>query len=304
MHKVLPFNISAKTLEQLGSKEKFWFIQNNERWLFKYSRENSGEHWSEKVAESLCIELRIPHAKYEIAESNERKGVVSKSVVPDGFRLVMGNEVLHATYSEYPKPNHNEEKFVRVKEHTISRVLGCLDKSKVLPPISDYDLGTLDAGDVFCGYLMLDALISNQDRHHENWAIIIDHASDKGYLSPTYDHAASLGHKLTDGERQERMLSKDKNRGISFFVSKARSELFKLRHDSKALLTVDAFNLAIERRPKARTHWLSKLAELSEERLKVIFSEFPPEILTDISKEFALGMIMENKKRLLDDSRS
>lgn len=51
VHAITP---SAEDLEQLGTKEKFWFHfpENPElSWLFKYSRTNTGEHWSEKVAE-------------------------------------------------------------------------------------------------------------------------------------------------------------------------------------------------------------------------------------------------------------
>ena len=157
-------------LEQLGSKEKFWFYKNDlpdERFLFKFSRINTGEHWSEKIAEKIAELLEIPHAKYHLAQFNERNGIYCESLVNSHERLVMGNEVLHAHDANgYPKPQpFSEKKFVKTREHTFSRIIGCLNFQKInCPPNSPVK----KASSLFCGYLLLDALISNQDRHHEN----------------------------------------------------------------------------------------------------------------------------------------
>lgn len=190
--------------------------------------------------------------------------------------MVMGNEVLHTTTVDYPQPLPPGQSAVRVKEHTVTRVLGCLDNEneKILPPVSDYDLKDLNAGDVFCGYLLLDALISNQDRHHENWAIMLNNETGERMLCPTYDHAASLGREMRDNERSERLTTKDRNRQIPTFVGKARSELFRLKADKRPLLTVEAFKHAIEDRPKAREHWLGMLRALTEEDISGVFDDY------------------------------
>jgi len=43
---------SPEVIEQLGSKPKFWFRMpdDEQAWLFKFKRENTGEDWSEKIA--------------------------------------------------------------------------------------------------------------------------------------------------------------------------------------------------------------------------------------------------------------
>ena len=229
-YRISNINFNAEDLEQLGTKEKFWFLfspQESLKWLFKFSRENTGEHWSEKVAEQLCKLIGIPHVKYDLALCNGRLGIISPSTIGDFERMVMGNEILHNhSPKEYPIPEQGAEKYVRVKEHTVSRVLGCLDRSEIMPPKTDFEIGGLNAGDVFCGYLMLDALISNQDRHHENWAIIVDNKTGERFLCPTYDHAASLGRELLDEERIERLNTRDKNRKlISLYVRLSQSYL-------------------------------------------------------------------------------
>lgn len=299
------FNIvfRPEDLEQLGTKEKFWFSfthDTTERWLFKFSRENTGEHWSEKAAEQLCRALHIPHVEYQLAKFGERLGVISKNIVPEGGRLVMGNEVLHVTTTGYPEPQVEQQRFTRVREHTVNRILACLDRTVVLPPVCEYDLEDMNSGDVFCGYLMLDALVSNQDRHHENWAIVLDQINQSRSLCPTYDHASSLGRELTDDDRTQRLHTKDSNQTISAFVQKAKSQLFRTGADAKPLSTLGAFMLAVDRRHTAKNYWLQKLDSLSEGSIREIFAKFPDEIMTEVAKTFAIEMILENKRRLLN----
>ncbi|MCU8418695.1 hypothetical protein M2G56_04365 [Vibrio vulnificus] len=298
-YKLEKLNVSPEDLEQLGTKEKFWFYdpsKPNQRFLFKFSRENTGEHWSEKVAEQLCIELGIPHVAYDMAETGGRYGIITPNVIPENCRMVMGNEVLHKDSPHiYP-----DVSMMRVKEHTVKRVLGVLDKQNYDLPPSPYDLTGLNAGDIFCGYLMLDTLISNQDRHHENWAIILNNETGAKCLCPTYDHAASLGRELTDDERKDRLESKDRGRQIYTFVRRARSELFKLKSDKKPLPTIDAFYLSVEGRENAKKHWLSKLEELTDDKIEEIFSNIPNIVITELARKFACEMVLENKKRLLE----
>ncbi len=307
-YKIFDINFNAEDLEQLGTKEKFWFLfepESLQRWLFKFSREHTGEHWSEKVAEQLCQLIGIPHVKYDLAICNGRLGVISPNVINDIERMVMGNEVLHNhSPKEYPTPEQGTEKYVRVKEHTVNRVLGCLDRSGILPPKTEFNIGELNAGDVFCGYLMLDALISNQDRHHENWAIVVNNDSGERFLCPTYDHAASLGRELLDEERKERISTQDKNRKIDYFICRARSELFNLKTDKKPLSTVDAFYNAVDKRDKAKIHWLSCLKKIKEKEVTQILSSIPEKVITETAREFAIQMVLGNIKRLLKDERA
>ncbi len=289
-------------MEWLGTKEKFWFrfTDDDATWLFKYSRPNTGEHWSEKIAERLCKSLGIPHAEYQLAKLGEKFGVVSKNLVGSDYRLVMGNEVLHGhAPGVYPVPEVSPTKYTKVREHTVARVMFCLDKTGVNPPVTQYDLENLNAGDVFCGYLMLDALIGNQDRHHENWAIMLDQRTGSRFLCPSYDHAASLGRELTDEKRAMKLKTKDVNQTLQVFVTKAKSQLFKTNSESHPLSTLDAFFHAVEKRDSAKRFWLNKLSQLNEQDISKIFSKVPDNIMSGVAKEFAYQMVVENRKRLL-----
>ncbi len=86
---------APEDIEQMGSKEKFWFRRDEARWLFKYPRENSGEHWAEKIVAELAVVLQIPAARVEFAEYRGRQGSASLSFADRtaGRALVHGNEV-------------------------------------------------------------------------------------------------------------------------------------------------------------------------------------------------------------------
>lgn len=61
---ILDFD-SPDVIEQLGSKPKFWFRKqdDDQPWLFKYTRVNTGEDWSEKIASEIAHLLEIPAAQ-------------------------------------------------------------------------------------------------------------------------------------------------------------------------------------------------------------------------------------------------
>ena len=44
--------------EQLGTKDKFWYCEDELNYLYKKARANTGEAWSEKIASELCELLK------------------------------------------------------------------------------------------------------------------------------------------------------------------------------------------------------------------------------------------------------
>jgi hypothetical protein len=200
--------------EQLGTKEKFWYWHNNQRYLFKASRLNTGEHWAEKVACELSELLGLPHGHYELALWKTQKGIITPSIVPTGGQLVHGNELLNRVYSNYPIYQR-----YRVKQHTLRKIRVLMNNPTVHLPFNwKITKGIETAFDVFVGYLLLDTWIANQDRHHENWAFIITKEGTI-YLAPTFDHGAGLGRNETDENRRKRLITRDKGRSIEHYVT-------------------------------------------------------------------------------------
>lgn len=84
------------------------------------------------------------------------------------------------------------------------------------------------AWETFVGYLVLDALIGNTDRHAANWAVIV---SEPGrYLAPTFDHASSLGFLLSDPERLKRIVSRDLDYTPEAFADRAKTKFSAKPH--------------------------------------------------------------------------
>jgi len=170
-------------IEPMGTKRKFWFTgADGARWLFKYSRTKTGEHWSEKIAAEIGTLLGIPVARVELAMCDGVPGVCSRSFLSAESALVHGNELLQEVDRTYPVTQLRG-----VSKHTVEAVFGQLLSGD--PPMGAP--APLSAVDCFVGSLLLDALIGNGDRHHENWAVI--HGTASRRLAPSYDHASSLG---------------------------------------------------------------------------------------------------------------
>jgi len=184
--------------ESLGSKTKFWvrIVEDNEEedWLFKIPRENTGEHWAEKVAAKVGKILNIPCAHVELAKFEGTNGSCSKSFINKKKKpeLIHGNEILSGRvigYEKNKKYGQRDHTYTNIRE-AISRTGNESEAERALKH--------------FAGYIVLDALIGNTDRHHENWALLRWTDKDKQtyhVLAPSFDHASSLGRVLLDKKR-------------------------------------------------------------------------------------------------------
>ncbi|MEW5757188.1 MAG: phosphatidylinositol kinase [Pseudomonadota bacterium] len=290
----IPANASSQ-LEQLGTKAKEWYWdEHNQKVLFKEGRPGTGENWAEKVCCEICRAIDIPHAEYELATWGKREGVISPIFVPADGRLIHGNELLAKIHEDY-----DETRTYRSSQHTVRRVLAALSLFAPLPPIGWQIPPQIDdAAGVFLGYLMLDALVGNQDRHHENWGLI--NSLEYGVrLAPTFDHASSLGRNESDEARKERLTSKDRGRGIEYYCRRARSGLYKTVLDSAPLDTVAAFQEAAKIRPPASRYWLGRLENVEISSFERILAEVPDRVITATARLFALKMLEVNRNRLL-----
>lgn len=74
---------SPEVIEQLGSKPKFWFRKPDDEqlWLFKFTRENTGEDWSEKIASEVAKLLAVPGPQVELAKFMDKRGCALRSFV-------------------------------------------------------------------------------------------------------------------------------------------------------------------------------------------------------------------------------
>jgi hypothetical protein len=282
------------TIEQLGTKEKFWFYHNEDdnRKLFKIGRFGTGENWSEKATSELAKLLGLSCAEYEFAIWKEKEGVISTLFVPQNGRLVHGNELLGKVIENYPK-----NKFYKVREYNIFTTLAIIKKVPELPIGYEKNKIIKNPLCLFVGYLMFDCWISNPDRHHENWGCVLDSINKRIHLAPTYDHASGLGCRVSDKERRERRITKDKRYSVENFVGKTKSAFYD--KGLKQLKTIEVFLIAAKQNRKAAEFWLNKLESISYAEIENIFTKIPDKLISGPAIDFALAILEANKKRLL-----
>lgn len=284
-------------LEQVGTKTKFWYRdEQGKKVLFKEGRPDTGENWAEKVCCELCRLLCLPHAEYDLAVwKGTRKGVITPSFVPDesGARLVLGNELLSKIVDNYEK-----NKRYRASQHAIRIVMAAASLPFVKLPIGWPSPPEIkNVAGLFTGYLLLDALVGNQDRHHENWGIIFLPEQDF-FLAPTFDHASSLGRNELDSTREEMLTTRDKGRSIESYVERAKSALFSTPSSLKPLTTLGAFEAAAKISPEAARYWVEKLAGIDPRDYLAVLKDIPDQEITEAARKFAFRMLELNSARI------
>lgn len=150
--------------EEMGTRQRFWYRHPGDprpAWLFKHPRENTGEHWAEKIAAEVAGLLNTPHARVELAVLGDQRGTVTRSFVDEGDVLIHGNRFLEIIADA----NDTKTRFGQSR-HTQGNIWVVLDWSLVEAEESER------AKCRIAQYLVLDSLIGNADRHHENWGIL------------------------------------------------------------------------------------------------------------------------------------
>lgn len=285
-----------ESLEQLGTKLKFWFTddQDNQRTLFKEGRPGTGENWVEVIVAEICSLLDIPHAKYYFAKSedddgNTLEGTITPTFVPKNARLILGNELLSRLTKGY-----DEQKRYGLKEYKMRTVLALFKRSNINIPL-EYDNPNMQSSfDVFISYILLDCLISNPDRHHENWGIIL--LNQNLYLTPTYDHASGLGCREPEHKKESRLTTKDSGHNVENFVKKAKTPFYDTK--GMKLSTIETCELCSKLNEEATLYWLNKIDNLDISLVRNALDKIPEDLISDVSKDFAIKVLEENKKRL------
>lgn len=236
--------------EPLGSKSKFWFLHDGEKWLFKEARVipfedqelPTGEDWAEKVAAEIAARLDIPAAEVELAVFRGRPGCASRNFVRDTtHHLMHGNEVLAGHV-----PGYDRHKQQHQSDHTLENIVTAIQQ---MFPAEEDNRSILTR---LAGYLVLDALIGNVDRHHENWGLIWTvqvHPDDfretakitKEFdVAPSFDHASSLGRELRDEQR----LSILRSDGIEKYVRRGHGGVYRRLGDRQGANPLELVEVA------------------------------------------------------------
>lgn len=299
MYSILQIEAQPERLEEIGTKRKFWYrADDGQNYLFKAEERGTGEDWAEKAVCEIARALGIPHVEYGLAEfpAIRLRGVICPNMAPPPRSLILGNQLLFMADRGYPK---DVRKKFGIRKYTVEAVG---DFVSVLSPPEEHLLrrvppGVKTALGVFVGYMMLDTLVANQDRHHQNWgAILVDR---KLRLAPTFDHGSALARNISDAERLDRLATQNPQRTVAYYAERALSEFYPLE-GGKTLPVIEVFRQFARKAPGEADAWLESLDLLGTDQMAAILAEIPPTRMTETTKRFTLELLTINKKRLLE----
>ena len=274
-------------VEEMGSKEKFWYRnpETDTDWLFKFPQDNTGQHWAEKIAAEVASRLGTPHAKVNLAEFQGTRGSVTESFARGGRELVHGNQMLERIVHGY-----DSQKKFRQSAHTLSNIWQVMDRFFVEPESAGRaKLRTAE-------YLVLDALIGNTDRHHENWGLLRKRAGDhwRGFVAPSFDHASSLGRELLDA-RRDRHLTENR---VGEYAEKGRGAIYWSEEERRGPSPLELVRRGTGKHPELFRPALVKLEKLDNDNLRGLVNRVPDDWMTPSAREFAIALLCYNFDRL------
>ena len=271
----------------MGTKRKFWYLreQQGRKWLFKFPRKNTGEHWAELIASEIAELLHIQHAKVRLAVFEERQGSVTESFVRDSEELVHGNQLLSRSVHGYdPKTTFGQSL------HTLENIWSAVEN--VFVDIESITMAKLCIAE----YLILDALIGNTDRHHENWGILQERVANewRRCVAPSFDHASSLGRELVDKARDRRLSQK----GVGHYAERANGAIFWSEDERSGLSPLNLVRRATCQYQEVFGPALLKLNRVHDRSIGSIIDRVPDLWMSDSARKFACALMQYNIQQL------
>jgi len=245
---------AKEAIEQLGSKPKFWFRFHDspeDWWLFKFARENTGEDWAEKIAAEVAVLLGVDAARMELADFVGRQGIASLSFVDtkQGIDLFHGSEVLAGRVIGYER-----KKIRRHTDHSVKNIIRAIEET-----FADLESRKTELEKI-AGLVVLDAVIGNVDRHHDNWGLLRRTSTEGGIdyrLSPSFDHASSLGRELGD----DRRIAILQQKGVADYLHRGHGGVYWDEQEKRAPGPLDLAVEAAKRYPHYFAPWIQRVRE-------------------------------------------
>ena len=273
--------------EEMGSKTKFWYRKPHDEtnWLFKHPRPNTGEHWAEKIAAEVASVIGIKHAEVELATFQGERGSVTESFVPVGSVLCHGNQMLEDIVGDYDPGEQFHQ-----SNHTLTNIWAVMDRVFLEPEAQE------QAKLAIAEYTVLDALIGNTDRHHENWGVLLQRNKNvwRGFVAPSFDHASSLGRELLD-ERRDKLVEDNL---VSAYAERGRGAIYWSKDEPSGPSPLELARRAARQYPIFLRPALKKLRRLDESSVGDIMNRVPDDWMSPSACKFAVTLMRYNFEQL------
>ena len=299
---VIPVANPRGEIERRGARRKFWVTLGDDRteWLLKFPRPDTGEHWAEKVAGEVGRLFGINTARVELARAGGELATVCQSFLTDEESSVYDASHsalwLHGSrLLRLADPHYNVRQIRPNRSHNLKAIVAAV---RAVVGVGDAKL-TSSAGKVWkdlASYALLDGLIGNTDRHHDNWMVV--YGVDAGNLwmraAPSFDHASSLGRELTD-ERRGRVID---SKGVLNYLRRARGGVFINGERRRAPSPLYLAQLLCRWQPGLAEDWAKRLEAVEDADIQSIIERIPSEFMSDLAGEFAYRVVVTSKAEL------
>lgn len=178
------------------------------------------EFWSEVIASAIGAQLKFNILMYDVAYRKDTLGCLSKSMLDtDKSQLDEGYKWIKRYWQAYDTENREEYTF-QIIDQTLS---GFFPNHHFINNI--------------ISTIIFDSIIGNEDRHQENWGIIVStqQIEPVGLFSkksleqrttytfaPMYDNGSSLGRELNDDKVSQMLMD---NIQLTSYISRGQSEI-------------------------------------------------------------------------------
>ena len=244
------------------------------------------------MAAEVAELLAIPHARVQLATLEGAPGCISRrfpELAKSGAELIHGNDLLSGAVLGYDRT-----KQFRQSDHTVEHILAAI--SNVLPNPDEQT----KAFRQMAGYLILDAIILNTDRHHENWALIRTIHPDGRVthdMAPTFDHASSLG-RNEPPDKLATWLSETGRPAWYAARSRCQGGIYLRSDDAHGANPLALLELVARKWPDYFAPWLEPLNRVSEAALCDTVERVPVDTMAPAQRDFAKALIRVTYRRV------
>ena len=323
-YEILRLSVPPETSEFRGSRTKFWVRVPGQHkpWLLKLPRPRTGEHWAEKIVAEVGHLIGVPCANVElvrpewplpfaqlptnlqppaahpfgtICESFFAEHDAANSAEEEHHHYYHGSEVLQVVFEGYNATLKFNQREHNIK-HIVTAMANLMGVQSYNPmPFWDEELKIL------ASYALLDGIVGNTDRHHENWMVDVIYSCGDMRIEmlPSFDHASSLGRELTDNRRND-ILSTD---GMLNYIRRGRGGVFVNSRGSRALPPLRLAQLLCRWVPQFTKEACERIAGTPEVGFEAVVARMPAEFMSRTAKRFAVELMLTSRSELLRSLR-